>query len=194
MSGVYKFAFVLPMLIPGMVTMLVWTQVIMSPETTGLFNTILAAFGLPKKSWFWGEETALISLLINGFPYMGGTGFLIYLAGLQNIPEEANEAAALDGITTWKRIFYIDLPLILGQIKFGIVLSCISSLQGFSMQLMITKGGPNYATTVPAYYMYSYAFTYNEFGYASAVGIIMFVVILLLTIFNNKFIRTEEDR
>ena len=193
MLTLYKFAFVIPMLIPGMVTMIVWTKIIMSPEDTGLLNVILKSLGLEKKLWFWGEDTALVSLLINGFPYMGGTGFLIYYAGLQNIPEGALEASKIDGITTMKRIWYIDLPMLLSQIKFGIITSLISNLQGFSMQLMITQGGPNYTTTVPAYYMYNQAFQMGRFGVASAVGMIIFLITLTLTIVNNKFLKSTEE-
>lgn len=192
-SSVYRFLFIIPTLVPGMVNMLIWTQIILSSSPIGLMNTILAAFGVETLGWYYSESTAMISMIITGFPWVSGTSFLIYLAGLNNIPDSVYEALELDGAGTWKRIFWIDLPLIKSQIKYFVMMGIIGGMQSFDMQLVFTSGGPNYATIVPGYYMYERAFMGNQFGYAAAIGFVIFAVTLILTIINNKFMKSTEE-
>lgn len=192
-SSVYRFLFIIPALVPGMVNMLIWTQIILSSSASGLMNTFLAMFGVETLGWYYEERTAMISMIITGFPWVSGTSFLIYLAGLNNIPDSVYEALKLDGAGTWKRIFFIDLPLIKSQIKYFVMMGIIGGMQSFSMQLVFTSGGPNYATTVPGYYMYERAFMGNQFGYAASIGFFIFIVTLILTIINNKFMKSTEE-
>lgn len=139
------------------------------------------------------ENQALLSMILTGFPWVSGTSFLIYLAGLNNIPDSVYEALDLDGAGTWKRIFFIDLPLLKSQIKYFVMLGIIGGMQSFSMQLVFTSGGPNYATTVPGYYMYEKAFFSGEFGYAAAIGFFLFLITLIITVINNKFMKSTEE-
>ena len=141
-----------------------------------------------------GENTVLWSIIVYGFPWVGGTSFLIYLAGLNNIPDSVLEAAKLDGISAFGRIFKIDLPLIMGQIKYFIVMGIIGGIQGYTIQYAITNGGPglNYTSMVPGYYMYKAAMNDSRYGYSCAVGLVLFVVILAVTLINNKLIKTED--
>lgn len=193
-SSVFRFIFILPALVPSVVVTLVWTKIIFLPSSSGLMNRILAVFGAPPSQWYYSSDTSLISLWLTGFPWVGGTSFLIYLAGLQNINESIFDAANIDGCKGLKKIFYIDLPLIKGQIKYFLVLGVIQGLQNFSMQVILNQDITNKGIVVPAYYMYSMAFTKgSRFGYASAIGVIIFVLALIMTIINNKFINTEED-
>ena len=193
-SNAYRFIFVIPTLVPGMVNMLIWTKIVFNPFPSGLVNSILGSlFGASAKGWSFDENLALLSMVLTGFPWAAGTSFLIYLAGLNNISESVYEALVLDGITAWKRVFYIDLPLLKSQIKYFVMMGIIGAMQSFSMQLAFTKGGPNYATTVPGYYMYDRAFFGSEFGYAAAIGFFLFVVTLIVTIINNKFMKSTEE-
>lgn len=192
-SNLYRFLFILPALVPGMVNMLIWTKIVFSPFSSGLVNTFLSAFGVSTQSFYYNEKTALLSMILTGFPWVSGTSFLIYLAGLNNISESVYEAAKLEGAGTWVRIIYIDLPLIKSQIKYFVMMGIIGGMQSFSMQLVFTSGGPNYATTVPGYYMYEKAFFTGEFGYAAAIGFVLFAVTLTVTIINNKFMKSTED-
>ena len=192
-SNVYRFLFILPALVPGMVNMLIWTKIVFSPFSSGLVNSFLENFGVEAQSWYFEEDTALLSMILTGFPWVAGTSFLIYLAGLNNIPESVYEAIKLDGASTWVRIFYIDLPLLKSQIKYFVMMGIIGGMQSFSMQLVFTSGGPNYATTVPGYYMYEKAFYTGEFGYAASIGFFLFVVTLIVTVINNKFMKSTEE-
>ncbi len=191
-ASFYRFIFILPALVPGIVVMLMWTKIIFNPGPSGLMNTILSFFNIDSQGWYFDENISLLSLIFTGFPWAAGTSFLIYLAGLNNISDEIYEAASLDGATVFNRIWHIDLPLIKSQIKYFVVLGIIGGMQSFDMQLMFTSGGPNYSTTVPGYYMYESAFFGGEFGYASAIGFVLFVITLILTLINNR--KSKEDR
>lgn len=190
---VYRFLFLLPILVPGMVTMLIWQSVIFSPESSGLANTILNSFGVAPLKWYYGKETALLSMILTGFPWIGGTSFLIYLAALQNIPESIIDAGKLDGLSTLKRIFLIDLRYLTGQIKYFVIMGIISGLQAFDFQLMFTLGGPDDATNVLGFYMYWNGINYSRYGYGAAVGMVMFGIALICTVFNFKILRKKEE-
>lgn len=193
-SSVYRFLFVLPCLVPGIVTMLLWNKIIFAVNDAGLINSILLSLNIIKEplTWYADESTVLISLVLTNFPWVAGTSFLIYLAGLQNIPDSILEAAKLEGITVMKRIFYIDLPYLMGQIRYFLMLGFIGGLQNYSMQLLFTKGGPFYKSMVPGYYIYWNAFNNMRYGYACACGVIMFVIIFALTLILNR-LKSSED-
>jgi ABC-type sugar transport system permease subunit len=190
-SSYYRFLFIIPMMIPGIVTMLVWQYLMLDPMN-GVVNAVLKLFGLAPLGWLGEVKTALPSLMLIGFPWMAGTGLLIYLAGIQSIPDSVIESAILDGSGVFRRIFMIDIPLILGQIKLLVVLGIIGGVQGFQLQLMTTQGEPNYSTMVPGLWMYRRAFRFNDFEYATTIGVMMFLVILLITYINMKFIKTDN--
>lgn len=192
-AAVYRFIFILTILVPNVVNLLIWQNLIFSAE--GVANAIVTALGGSKQTWYFGENTALISIMLTGFPWVGGTSFLIYLAGLQNIPPEIVEAGRLDGLTTFKRVFYIDFPFLMGQIKYFLILGIIGGIQNFNMQLIVTGSGPgtSNATNVPGFYLYEFAFTYGQFGKGAAVGMIIFVLTLAATIVNMTRMKTTEE-
>jgi ABC-type sugar transport system permease subunit len=194
LSSIYRFLFVLPCLVPGIVTMLLWNKIVFAVDETGLANAILLKLGAISEplTWYAGESTVLPSLILTNFPWVAGTSFLIYLAGLQNIPGEILEAAQLDGITMLKRIFYIDFAYLRGQIKYFAVLGFIGGLQNYTMQLLFTKGGPYYKSMVPGYYIYWQAFNNSRFGYACACGVVLAVMIFTITLVVNRMKSSEE--
>lgn len=193
-SGVYRFLFVLPALVPSMVNMLIWTKIVFSPFSGGLVNSVLRSlFGTETQGWYSQENLAMLSMILTGFPWVSGTSFLIYLAGLNNIPESVYEATELDGAGAWRRVVAIDLPLLKSQIKYFVMMGIIGAMQSFSMQLVFTHGGPNYATTVPGYYMYEKAFYSGQFGYAAAIGFFLFAITLIVTIVNNRLMKSTEE-
>jgi len=191
LSGFFRYMFILPMVVPGVVVLLLWKS-LMDP-LTGLFNLILQSLGLPHEyGWLGDPSMALNSMILIGFPWVAGMGFLIYLAGFQSISQEVLEAAEVEGAVGIRRFLRIELPLITGQIKLMIVLGIIGGLQGFGTQLVLTKGGPGSATAVPGWLMYEQAFSFSNFGYASMIGFVIFVVILLITFINMKFIKADQ--
>ena len=189
----YRLFYVMPVVVPTIVTLLLW-QFIFDPNV-GPVNGILGGAGLisPQTDWFGDPHIALYTLMLVGFPWVQGVNVLIYLAGLQNIPASVHDAALLDGATGWRRLRYIDLPLVMGQVKLLLILGIIGGVQGFSLQFVLTQGGPGNATMVPGYLMYQTAFQGNRFGYGSAIGLALFLVILLFTYLNMRFVRTSTE-
>ena len=114
---------------------------------------------------------------------------------MTSIDPSLYEAAKIDGISTFRRVISIDLPMIKGQLKYFLIMGLIGGIQGFTLQYAVTNGGPgdSYVSMVPGYYMYKAAINDSEYGYSCAMGVVLFVIILVLTIINNKFIKTEED-
>ena len=208
-TAVYRFLFVLPAMVPGIVVMLLWRQLILHGSEASVMNKIIGAFGANPIEWLESNDTVVvfISIFIYGFPWMGGTSFLIYLAGLNGIDESVIEASRLDGLGSWGRVLWIDLPLLKGQIKYFLVMGFIGGLQNYSMQFAITMGGPGAfieetglrtGTMVPGYYIYqlinntSIHAEYGAYGYACAIGVLMFVIIMAITVINNKLVKTED--
>jgi raffinose/stachyose/melibiose transport system permease protein len=161
----------------------------------GVLNSALMALGLldAPVNWLGTEGTVVPALLFIGFPWVSTIGVLILLAGLQNIPSSVFESATLDGCSPWKRFTSIEMPLIMGQIKLNIVLVTIGTIQDFWLPLVLTRGGPNNASMLPGLWMYQNAFTYGKMGYAAALGLMMFLVILTLTFINLRIMRSDPQ-
>ena len=190
----YRLLLIIPMVVPGIVNTLIW-RFIMGPKPFGVLNMLLGAVGLEQwqHPWLGDPNTALQAVIFVGFPWIGATAMLIYYAGLQGISEELIDASRIDGAGTLRRILSIDLPLLAGQVKLQIVMTTIFTLQGFGGMLVLTNGGPGYATMVPGLWMYLRAFTGDRFGYASAIGCLMFLVMLTITLINNKLIKSDTE-
>lgn len=208
---VYRALLVVPMIIPGLVTLFIW-KFFFDPnlgalnlilDGTGIKHVLVAvdqflglgvfAKGVPI-AWLSRPELILPSLFIWGFPWIGTVGVLIYLAGLQSISQEIYDAADLDGIGPLGKFFHIELPLILTQVRVSLALLIIATLQGYGLQLLLLgeTGGPGGRGMVPGLWMYNRAFIAGEFGYACAIGLILFGFILLLSILNQKLVRVEK--
>lgn len=189
----YRVVFAIPMVVPVLVVLLVW-GFIYDPNL-GLLNAILKAIGLGawQNTWLANPNLALYCLIFIGFPFAAGFHFLVYLAGLQTIPGEILDACRIDGSNAWQRFWNVDAPLIMGQIKLLLILSIIQTLQGINAPLVLTNGGPGYATYVPSLYMYFSAFQFNRYGYGMAIATVLFVVILILTLINLRFIRVTTE-
>ncbi len=204
MMSAYRFLFVLPAMIPGIIVLLLWEKLVFSGSSGGLANTILSWFGADSLEWFKSKETwvVFLSIFLYGFPWVGGTSFLIYLAGLNSIDPSVIGASQIDGLSFWGRVFKIDLPLISGQLKYFLVMGFIGGLQNYSMQYTITNGGPGEVidsmqsgTMVPGYYIYRLitgSSKESAYGYACAMGVVMFIIIMIITIVNNKLVKSKE--
>ncbi len=188
LQSFYRVAVLVPMIAPGVVGMLIW-QNIFEPGT-GLYAKLLEFLGILQPGEvvdFLNDPKWVIStIIILGFPWTNGTSILIYISGLNAISEEVVEASRLDNCSTWRRIRKIDLPLLLGQIRYFFIFGLIGLLQDYGIQIVLTNGGPGYTTYVPGWYMYRLAFTSGRYGYASAVGIFLFLVIFIISLIAFK--------
>lgn len=184
MQSFYRVAVLLPMIAPGVVGMLIW-QNIFEPSS-GLFAKLMQMLGILKPGEivdFLNDVNWVIpSIIILGFPWVNGTNILIYISGLTAVSGEVIEASELDGCGTWRRIFAIDLPLLLGQIRYFFIFGLIGLLQDYSIQIVLTNGGPGYSTYVPGWYMYKMAFTSGRYGYACTIGTVLFAAIFIISL------------
>ncbi|MCC6731031.1 MAG: sugar ABC transporter permease [Chthonomonadales bacterium] len=180
-------AFTLPMVVPGMVTMLLWSFIY--DGSVGLLNQLLelAGAGALTRSWLGEPRTALLAIVGVGFPWAGGLALLIYLAGINGIAPDVHDSGALDGATGWRRVLHIDVPLLQPQVRLLATLTIIGSLQDFGSILILTAGGPGLATHVPALHMYFQAFRFGHMGYAAAIGLALFGVIFALSVANMRW-------
>ncbi len=189
----FRLGFVVPMVVPMMVIILMWRWIY--GGSFGVLNQFLQMIGLERwrHAWLGEPSTALGAIIFINFPWISGIYYLIYLAGLNNIPIDLHESAQIDGINHIQRLWYIDIPLIISQIKLVVMYALIVAMQVFQQPLVLTSGGPGTSTLTPALYMYQQAFTYDRFGYASSIGVILFIVLMALTII-NQYIVKETDK
>ena len=196
MGYLYRVMFVIPMIIPGMVGILIWKY--FYEPNNGILNGLLRMMGFlsPTDSIQWLSDERLIipSLIFMGFPWVGAFGVLIYLAGLQSIPEDVYEAAEVDGAGPFRIFWQIEMPLIMTQIRINLVLMTISTLQAWENIYLFVgiSGGPNGVATVPGLRIFRDAFSEGLFGYGCAIGFVIFVVTLALTYINNRFVKVNK--
>ena len=182
----WRVVFTLPMVIPGTVVLLIWRQIYAA--RLGLLNEFLRAVGLDQwaQPWLGQPNTALLALMMIGFPLVSGFSFLVISSALLELSTEINEASLLDGCGPLRRIFAIDIPSIMGPLVLVIILSINAGLQEFAPMLIITSGGPVNATQTPGLYLYQSAFTYAKFGYATAVGTVLMLITLTFSFFTLR--------
>ena len=208
----YRVLFVIPMIIPSMVGLLIW-KFFYDPNI-GPLNKIFISTGLDKvmiwldkwvlhlgvfqqnfKPAWLGEPSLVIPALIFwGFPWVGVVGVLIYLSGLQNIGTDIYEAAEIDGIGWWGKFTHIELPLIMGQVRLNLIMMIIGTFQayGFELILLGPAGGPSNKGLTPGLYMFYQGFMQQRYGYACAIGLALFFIILVLTVINQRFVKVEK--
>jgi raffinose/stachyose/melibiose transport system permease protein len=189
----YRVLFCIPMVVPWMVILLMW-QFMYNPQY-GLFNRGLEALGLEalKQTWLGNSDLVKWCLVFMGFPFVTTNAALIYLGGLKSVSDSVWEAGALDGVGPLSRFFYLEMPLITGQFKLNLIGAISAAITGYGVQLVLTKGGPGFASMVPGLYMYFSAFKSQKYGYASALGLVLFALSLLVTLATMRFIRNEEQ-
>ncbi|MCC6176685.1 MAG: sugar ABC transporter permease [Chloroflexi bacterium] len=185
--------FVVPMVMPTIATLLLWVQIF--DPNIGLMNQTLQAVGLDslQRSWLGDADTALWAIVSMGFPWVQVLPFLIFLGGLMSIPQDLYDAAVVDGANPLQRFLRIDLPMLVGQVRLLIVLGVIQGFQAFYVILVMTGGGPYRSTTVPALEMYYSAFQHAKYGYACAIALVLFAIVMTITIINMTYLRSSVE-
>ena len=186
----YRVLFIVPLVIPAVAGLLIWQN--MYDPNVGLINETLRAIGLGNwaQDWLGNPRLALGSLIFMGFPWANIIAILVFYAGLQAIPGDLIDAGKVDGAKLGTIIRHIHVPMLTGQFKFILVTSVIGGLQAFGVQLVMTGGGPENATFVPGLEMYYAATKYDQLGYSAAISVTMFIIILILTIVQMRFIKS----
>jgi ABC-type sugar transport system permease subunit len=144
-------------------------------------------------AWLGDPRTAIWSIVFIGFPWVSGFALLLYYGGLISIPVELFDAAKVDGASGVRRFWHLDLPLLMGQIKVLVILGFIGGMQEFGLIFLTTRGGPFDSTYTPALELYYQAMRFNNFGMASAIGVVLFIIVLSGTILNLRYVRSATE-
>ena len=175
----FRISVYLPTVAPSVAVSILWLWLF--DPSLGLLNKILGWFNLPASQWLLSSQSALPSLVLmatwSGF---GGTA-IIYLAGLQGVPEELYEAAEIDGAGIWQRAWNITIPQLKPVMMVMFIMQILGTMQVFSEPFIMTGGGPNNATMTILLLIYRYAYTYMDMGVASAASLLLFIVLAILS-------------
>lgn len=190
--GAFRFLYYLPVVTSMVAVAIAWRYVF---HDAGVINWLLQSVGLIDQpiQFLLDKQWALPALIvIEGWKSMG-TYMLIYLAGLQAIPSDLFEAARVDGASTTQRFFHITVPLMIPYVAVTMVLVMQGATQVFTSVFVLTKGGPADSTMSLGYYIWSLAFQRFEMGYASAISMVLWVVLVALAILNYRVTRARHS-
>jgi multiple sugar transport system permease protein len=179
-TAFWRTMFFLPTLTPVVAAALLWRWML-NPDV-GLVNYLLAMVGIQGPGWLTSIEWSVPSLALIGlWTSVGGAQMIIFLAGLQNLPQELIEAAQIDGAGAWTRFRHVTLPMVSPTIFFNLVLGIIFALRTFDVAFVATNGGPARATWFISIHIYQNAFVSFDMGYASALSWMFFLILLAAT-------------
>lgn len=176
----FRTIYYLPVVVPVVALGVLWKQLYSPP--VGLANQILNFFGFPSYTWFSHPDSVMLSLILMSL-WQAGAAMIIWLAGLESVPETLYEAATVDGASPLRRFWHITLPLVTPVIFFNLIIGIIGALQVFGQVLVTTGGGPLDASNFLVVYIYNRAFNALQMGYASALAWVLFAIVLVFTVF-----------
>lgn len=175
-----RLGYYLPVILPLVVVAIMWKFLYLPQE--GLFDAFLTQVGMSPVHWLQNEKTAILSLVIMSTWKNAGGSMIIYLAALQGVPPQYYEAAEIDGANIWQRLRAITIPHLIPIMLIMLILQIIGTFQVFTEPFIMTEGGPNDKTLTVLLYIYRAAFRYMDFGIASAMGLILFFLLVILTV------------
>jgi multiple sugar transport system permease protein len=187
----FRVAFFLPYVLPSAVMALIWIWIY--TPALGLAEGWLSAIGITAPSWLGDPSWAMPSVAMATVWWTLGFNFVLYLAGLQDIPRELYEAASIDGAGPVQQMFRITIPLLGRTTTLVVVLQVIASLKIFDQIYIMTSGGPNFSTIPSLEYIYDQSFTNLRIGYGSAVSMLLFLVILAVSFVWLAIVRRQES-
>jgi multiple sugar transport system permease protein len=179
LRGVARTVFILPMMATPVAIALVWTM--MFHPQLGVLNYLLTSVGLPPSTWVYDSATVIPTLVLVETWQWTPLVMLIVLGGLASLPAEPYEAAEIDGASAWQRFRHITLPLLRPFIAVAVALRAVDALKAFDTIFVISGGGPGTSSETLNLYLYQTAFAYYDIGYASAIVVVFFVLILAVT-------------
>lgn len=177
----YRAIFILPILIPGIVIGAIWK--LMLNFDFGLANKAFGLLGIMPHDWLGSPETALLSVIVVDIWHWTPFCFLLFLAGLESLPQDVFEASKMDGAGAWQELWYITLPLMIPTIIVTFAFRLVLAFKVFDEVYLLTSGGPGTSTEVISFTLYQRFFTEDKAGYGSAMSIaVIFLVCLLLVV------------
>lgn len=186
LKGFFKFLYFVPVMVSVVASAVVWDW--LYQPRFGLFNEILKILGLPPQGWLSDTKQALFSVVIFSLWREAGYYMIIFLAGLQGIADRYYEAAKIDGANRFQCFKSITLPLLMPTTALVTILCTINAIRVFDQIYVMTEGGPGDATLILVLYIYRAAFDWLRFGYASSMTVVLYIFILIITIFQFKIL------
>ncbi|MBB6635067.1 carbohydrate ABC transporter permease [Cohnella thailandensis] len=192
LRNLFRTVFYFPVLLSGIVMGFIWNIIL--NYNFGVLNQLLAKIGLESIAidWLGDPNYAMISIILSTVWKSAGYYMVIYLAGLQSIPADLSEAAAIDGANRWQQFRHVTLPLLAGAMTVCSVLSMIGSLKIFDQIAVMTDGGPGFATETLTYIIYKVGFSEMRQGFGTAMALVLFLLILIITVIQVKVLRKRE--
>ena len=181
--NIYRTLYYLPSITPAVASSILWLMLFQSDF--GLVNSLLTALGLPTRNWLYDPDVTKLVFVVMGL-WGIGSSMVVFLAGLQSIPETLYDAAAIDGAGVWARFRHVTVPMMTPLIFFNLILGIIASFQVFTAAYIITRGGPANSTLFYVLYLYDNGWQFLKMGYASALAWMLFVIILGFTLVQFK--------
>lgn len=185
--GLWRTIFYLPAVVSGVAGSVLWMW--MYNTQLGVVNGVLALVGIQGPNWLYDKTTVMTALIVKSLWNLG-VPMVVYLAGLQGLPQSLYEAAEIDGAGEWVKFWRITLPMLSPVIFFNLVMGIIGGVQTFAEPYVMTHGGPMNETLFLGLHLYQTAFHYLEMGYASGMAWVMFLIILSLTVAQFKLARS----
>lgn len=182
--GVYRTIYYLPSITPAVASAVVWIQ-ILNPEF-GVLNEILGWFGVPPIKWLFDPTYSKPAFILMSLWFVGPQ-MIIFLAGLQGVPQELLEAAEIDGANRWRRFWGVTVPILSPVLFFNLVIGIIGSFQVFTSAFIMTDGGPQDSTLFMVLYIYRNGFEYFKMGYAATLSWLLFLIIMVFTAIQFRF-------
>lgn len=180
LRGVLRGIFVMPMMATPVAVALVWTM--MFHPQLGVLNYLLSLVGIPPQAWIFEQGTVIPSLVLVETWQWTPLIMLIVLGGLASMPREPFEGAEIDGANAWQKFRYITLPLILPFMMIAVIIRSIDALKSFDIIYAMTQGGPGTASETINLYLYNVAFSYYDIGYGSAIAVVFFIIIIMMSL------------
>lgn len=190
-ASFFRASFYLPIVTSQVILSIAWLW-IYNPMT-GVANYGLSLLGIGPVMWLSDSSVTLIAVILVVITWCVGQPFILYMAGLGGIPASYGEAASIDGASPWRKFWSITLPLLKPTTLYVVVTTTIGAFQTFVVIQLLTGGGPNYSTTTIMYLLYETAFKYGNLGLASAMGVLLAILISIFSLIQFKFFRSDVE-
>ncbi|MDM5197796.1 sugar ABC transporter permease [Fictibacillus enclensis] len=187
----FRMAFFAPVVTSMVIVSILWTF-IYNPDN-GLANSILNIVGLGPFQFLTDKDQALYSIIFMSIWQGAGYQMMIFLAGLQDIPDHQYEAASIDGANAWQKLIHITIPGIRNILAFIAIVTMIAATKLFIQPFVMTQGGPLDSTKTLVYMVYETGFKFRDVGYSSAIAILFFVIVLIISILQRRFIKENTE-
>lgn len=191
LSKVYRIGFFSPVITSMVVISILWTY-LYNPNN-GLINSILNSFKIPSQPFLTSVSQAMNSIIVMSAWQAAGYYMMIFLAGLQEISNDLYEAAEMDGANEIHKFLYVTLPSLSNVLRFVILMTTVQAFKLFTQPFIMTNGGPQDSTKTVVQFIYEQGFQYRNIGYSSAISVIFFIFVLLISMILRKIIFTKEE-